>query len=60
MKSIVLLAVFVVVAAPACAQERLRLPRTDLQEARLAHQRHVIELAQSRAQFLTNLGVTLL
>lgn len=33
--------------------------RTDLQEARLARQRHIIELAQSRAQFLTNLGATL-
>lgn len=33
--------------------------RTDLQEARLARQRHVVELARSRAQFLTNLGVVL-
>lgn len=33
--------------------------RTDLQEARLARQRHIVELAQARARFLTDLGIVL-
>jgi outer membrane protein TolC len=33
--------------------------RTDLQEARLAQQRHRVELAKARAQYLTTLGIPL-
>ena len=33
--------------------------RTDLKEARLAQQRHRVELARARAQYLTTLGIPL-
>jgi hypothetical protein len=33
--------------------------RTDLQDARLARQRHRVELARARASYLTTLGIEL-